>query len=223
MAMNDAERLAALENSLHSKIRGATEAARVPLSSEEVAGIVRDVVASMTGDVTVSDLKFYAELEELASYIRHAKQEIADIKPKEISASHIPHATDELDAVVGATEDATNKIMDVCDTIGSIAAQCAPDVNEQLVACTTRIFEACNFQDITGQRITKVVQTLKYIDTKVEALLEALGEEIRREGTDGSHGRPQSDADFEKSLLNGPQLPEKAIDQAAIDKLMSEF
>lgn len=221
--MNEAERLAALETNLHQKIRSATDATRNPLSAEEVASIVRDVVASLTGDVTVSDLKFYAELEELATYIRHAKQEIADIKPKEISASHIPHATDELDAVVGATEEATNKIMDVCDTIGSIASQCTPEVSEELVTCTTRIFEACNFQDITGQRITKVVQTLKYIDSKVEALLKALGEEIHREGGTDSHSHAESDADLEKSLLNGPQLPDKAIDQAAIDKLMSEF
>jgi chemotaxis protein CheZ len=223
-AMNDAERLAALESNLHQKIRSATEASQMPLSSDEIASVVRDVVSSLTGDVTVSDLKFYAELEELATYIRHAKQEIADIKPKEISASHIPHATDELDAVVGATEEATNKIMDVCDTISSIASECSPEVSEQLVNCTTRIFEACNFQDITGQRITKVVQTLKYIDTKVEALLKALGEEIHRDGSgSGHHGSGANDADFEKSLLNGPQLPDKAIDQAAIDKLMSEF
>ncbi|MGE4351960.1 MAG: protein phosphatase CheZ [Bdellovibrionales bacterium] len=220
--MNDAERLENLQATLHEKIQTATQASKTPLASEEIASIVRDVVSSMTGDVTVSDLKFYAELEELARYIRHAKKEIADIKPKEISASHIPHATDELDAVVGATEEATNKIMDVCDTIGSIASQCTPEISEQLINCTTRIFEACNFQDITGQRITKVVQTLKYIDTKVAALLKALGEEIHKEGGEET-GEPQSDEDIEKSLLNGPQMPDKAIDQAEIDKMLSEF
>lgn len=219
--MMDDERLASLQGKLHQKICEAHQKIRNPLSADEINGIVRDVVTSMTGDVTVSDLKFYAELEELAAYIRHAKQEIAEIKPKDISVSHIPNATDELDAVVGATEEATNKIMDVCDTIGSIASSCTPEVSQQLVDCTTRIFEACNFQDITGQRITKVVQTLKYIDTKVSALLQALGEEIHRAGGD-QHG-VASDADFEKSLLNGPQLPHKAIDQEAIDKMMSEF
>ena len=222
--MNDVERIAALETNLHSKIRQASAATQNPLSPEDITNIVRDVVSSLTGDVTVSDLKFYAELEELAQFIRHAKQEIAEIKPKEISSSHIPHATDELDAVVGATEEATNKIMDVCDTISGIAGNCAPEVSEELVNCTTRIFEACNFQDITGQRITKVVQTLKYIDTKVEALLKALGEEIHREGRGGKEGGGVvSEEDFEKALLNGPQLPDKAIDQAEIDKLLSDF
>ncbi|HAX90941.1 MAG TPA: chemotaxis protein CheZ [Rhodospirillaceae bacterium] len=219
--MNDAERLAALETNLHKKIREASSLVQNPMSAEDITGIVREVVSSLTGDVSVSDLKFYAELEELATYIRHAKTEIAEIKPKEISASHIPHATDELDAVVGATEEATNKIMDVCDTIGAIAGNCTPEVSEQLVDCTTRIFEACNFQDITGQRITKVVQTLKYIDSKVEALLKALGEEIHHEGGEVQGG--MSDKDIEKKLLNGPQLPQNAINQDEIDRLMSDM
>jgi len=215
--MKPADRLNHLENNLHLRIREANDKALKPLSAEEISNIVREVVGTLTGDVTSSDLKFYAELEELAQYIRHAKQEIAAIKPKDITASHIPHATDELDAVVGATEDATNKIMDVCDTMSAIAENCTDEAKDQLIACTTRIYEACNFQDITGQRITKVVQTLKFIDAKVEALLKALGEEIHHENGDGA----VADLDDEKALLNGPQLPHNAIDQDEIDRLLS--
>ena len=211
--------LETLETNLEEKLKAASSKVSTPMSEDEIKGVVKEVVSSLTGDVSASDLKFYAELEDLAAYIRHAKQEIADIQPKEISVSHIPNATDELDAVVGATEDATNKIMDVCDTMNELAPKCPQEVNDELVACTTRIFEACNFQDITGQRITKVVQTLKYIDKKVEALLEALGEEIGRDKKDGDE---QSAAEAEAALLNGPQLPQNAIDQDEIDKLMSE-
>lgn len=216
--MADIGSLEALETTLHQRIRLASQEAQTPLTSDDIASIVREAIATLTGDVTASDLKFYAELEDLATYIRHAKQEIAEIKPKEISMSHIPHATDELDAVVGATEDATNKIMDVCDTIGLIALKCSPEIAEELTNCTTRIFEACNFQDITGQRITKVVQTLKYIDSKVAALLKALGEEMHREGGGGAE---RSDEDIERALLNGPQLPKNAINQDEIDRLLS--
>ncbi len=216
--MTDADRFATLETNLHQKIKDAHAAAQQPLSADDITGIVRQVVGSLSGDISASDLKFYAELEDLATYIRHAKQEIAAIQPKDISTSHIPNATDELDAVVGATEDATNKIMDVCDEITSIAGSCAPEINEKLIACTTKVYEACNFQDITGQRITKVVQTLKHIDGKVGALLLALGEEIHRGGGDTA---PPAPVDSEKVLLNGPQLPKNAIDQDAIDRLLS--
>ena len=210
-----------LHEHIQKEIKAAHAAIHTPLTAEEVTGIVRQVIQSLEGDVSTADLKFYAELGELARYIRQAKQDIALIKPKDINTDHIPRATDELDAVVGATEDATNKIMDVCDEITALAGQCTPELNEKLVGCTTRIFEACNFQDITGQRITKVVQTLKHIDTRVEALVNALGDEIH-------HGEPHdlqhvhaAEADPEKALLNGPQLPQNAINQDEIDKLLS--
>ncbi len=216
---NNTERLGMLETTLHHKIKTAHEAAKKPLSTEDITAIVQQVISSLSGDMTGTDLKLYAELESLAGYIRHAKHEIAAIQPTDIGTDHIPLATDELDAVVGATEEATNKIMDVCDQISAIAGTCAPEANEQLIGCTTRIFEACNFQDITGQRITKVVQALKHIDSKVDALLKALGEEIG--GSSKSDTRPKAPVDPEKVLLNGPQLPQNAIDQDAIDRLLS--
>lgn len=208
-----------LQDRLQEEIKTARAAIKTPLTPEEVAGIVRQVIQSLDGDVSAADLKFYSELEELARYIRQAKTEIASIKPDDISTSYIPKATDELDAVVGATEDATNRIMDVCDEMSSIATQCAPEINEKLVNCTTKIFEACNFQDITGQRITKVVETLKHIDSRIEAIVKAMGDEIHRVGGDGPKNIHAGDP--EKGLLNGPQLPSAAISQEDIDKLLS--
>jgi chemotaxis protein CheZ len=205
---------------LSNEIKAAHENIKTCLSPEEVAAVVRQVVQSLEGDVSAADLKFYSELEELARYIREAKSEIASIKPDDISTSFIPDATDELDAVVGATEDATNRIMDVCDEMSAIAGECAPAINERLVNCTTKIFEACNFQDVTGQRITKVVETLKHIDARIEAIVKAMGDEIHRVGK-GHTPKNVHSADPEKGLLNGPQLPSNAISQSDIDKLLS--
>jgi len=108
---------------------------------------------------------------------------------------------------VGATEDATNRIMDVCDEMSALAGQCTPEISEKLVACTTKIFEACNFQDITGQRITKVVATLKHIDSRIEAIVKAMGEELHRSAANVHNPKNLHAADPEKGLLNGPQLP----------------
>ena len=220
--MTDMQRLADLQNHLQREIKAAHEAVKKPLPSEEVARIVRQVIQSLGSEIEDSDLKFYTELEELARYIRAAKQEIAAIKPKDISTQHIPTATDELDAVVGATEEATNKIMDVCDELSALAETCAPETKDAIVACTTKIFEACNFQDITGQRITKVVETLKHIDSKVEALVRAMGEEFHRgEGEGGHTPHHIHAADPDKALLNGPQLPQNAVSQDDIDRLLA--
>ena len=220
--MSDQQRFAELQERLKTQVRAAHEAIKIPLSSEQVAAIVRQVIESLEGDVSSADLKFYSELEGLARFIREAKQDIAAIKPKDISTDFIPSATDELDAVVGATEEATNKIMDVCDEISAAAEPLAADVKEKLINCTTKIFEACNFQDITGQRITKVVQTLKHIDNKVEALVKAMGEEVQRAGG-GETTKNIHPADPEQGLLNGPQLAKNAVSQDEIDKLLSSM
>ncbi len=220
--MTDQQRFTELQAKLKEQIKAAHEAIKVPMTSEQVALIVRQVVESLEGDVSAADLRFYSELEELARYIREAKHEIASIKPKDINSDFIPSATDELDAVVGATEEATNKIMDVCDEISALAEKVPAEMKDALIACTTKIFEACNFQDITGQRITKVVETLKHIDTKVEAIVKAMGDEVHRSGGGDSHSpKHLHAADPEKGLLNGPQLPGNAVSQDEIDKLLS--
>ena len=211
-----------LQNRLKIEIKAAHDAIKTPLSPEEVATVVRQVIQSLEGDVSAADLKFYSELEALTRYIQKAKHDIASIHPNDISTQHIPSATDELDAVVGATEDATNRIMDGCDEIGALAKSCSPDIAEKLVACTTKIFEACNFQDITGQRITKVVETLKHIDSRIEAIVKAMGEQIERHGIAPREPKNVHAADPDKGLLNGPQLPKNAISQDDIDKLMSD-
>ncbi|QJE73002.1 protein phosphatase CheZ [Aerophototrophica crusticola] len=213
---------AAADPILQDRLDTARAQARQPLSREEVAEIVSSVVASMGGEITQHDLKLYAELEALARYINNAKKEIAAIQPTDIHQEHIPRATDELDAVVGATEDATNRIMDGCDQMMSLSGDVPPAVAAKMMDITTNIYEACNFQDITGQRITKVVKALKHIEQKVEHLLVALGEEVQRRhphapATQDSTGMSPEDAD--KLLLHGPQLPGAAVDQSFIDSL----
>ncbi len=200
---------------LQQQIQQALAKAQEPLNRDEVSHIIRDVMGSLEGDLSATDAKFYREIEALARYIRNAKAEIASIRPKDITSEHIPIATDQLDAVVGATEEATNKIMDECDAISAIAATLPPEQGEQLTAAVTRIFEACNFQDLTGQRISKVVNALKHIEGKIGALMTALGEEACA----APPPAPTEDEDPEKKLLNGPQMPGQGVSQDDIDRL----
>src|SRR3546814_19418060 len=109
----------------------------------------------MEGYISAVDLRVYDELESLARYIQSARVEIAALRPDEIRQDHIPAATDELDAVVGATEEATGRILDAAEQIQTIAGGLDQAVQSQLVDLVTGIFEACNFQDITGQRTSR--------------------------------------------------------------------
>jgi len=165
--------------------------------------------------------KMREELQALADYIKKAKSEISAIQANELDARNIPSATDELDAVVTDTEDATNKIMNACDQISAVSETLPPETKEKLVAIVTGIYEACNFQDITGQRINKVVRTLRHIDDWVQRLVAAIGGSADAAGSGGIVDKKTVSS--EKDLLNGPQLPGKAIGQDEIDKLMASF
>lgn len=201
-----------------------------PLTREEIATIVAGAVQGMQGDLTPGDLRLYAELEALAAYIQNAKKEIANVQVDAINSTHIPTATDELDAVVGATADATNSIMNACDEIGAVAGTVGGEAGDQLNTIVTKIYEACNFQDITGQRITKVVKTLKHIEQQVMRLIEVFGAYNAAAGAAGRGAGAASQAagstissSDEQGLLNGPQLPANAINQDEIDKLLADF
>ncbi|MBC7950829.1 MAG: protein phosphatase CheZ [Rhodospirillaceae bacterium] len=186
---------------------------------DQIAEVVRAMLDSMTGDINANDLKLYREIESLADYIHAAKAEIAALRPGEIKNEFIASATDELDAIVGSTEAATNEIMDSAEHLESLTPLMDAEVAARLTEITTRIFEACTFQDITGQRITKVVRMLKEIEGRVESLIKAFGSDMDEAAAPKAAPGVMTDAD----LLNGPQLPSGAADQAEIDRLLASF
>ncbi|MCW5730737.1 MAG: protein phosphatase CheZ [Alphaproteobacteria bacterium] len=186
---------------------------------EEVGELVESMIGSLQGDLSPGEIMVQRELGELVDYIRQAHAEIASIHPAEIGSVHIPAATDELDAVVSATAEATDAILDAAEQLSRMAESLPAKQAEALAKITTRIYEASNFQDITGQRITKVVRTLRHIEDRVLALAHSLGEAAPAP-VDASNG---SAPDDEASLLNGPQLPGRANSQADIDALLESF
>ncbi len=194
---------------------------------DRIADVVRSILESVSGDLSPTDLRLYRELEALAGYIHEAKAEIAALRPQDVKSDYIASATDELDAIVSATEDATNEILDAAERLEAIIPLLDAEVAEKLTEATTRIYESCNFQDITGQRISKVVKALKHIEEKVDALVSVFGAELgqapvqapaKSDKPAATDGKPT-----DEDLLNGPQLPTAATDQAEIDRLLASF
>jgi chemotaxis protein CheZ len=185
-----------------------------------VAAAVEEVVSSLTGSLSLSEIKLYQELETLALVIQAAKREIAMIQPHDIPHHHIPLATDELDAVVAATAAATGVILDEAEVLEKLGATLQPEARAQITDSVTKIFEASNFQDITGQRITKVVKTLRYIETKIHGLLEAFGDQVEH-FVPPVEPEPETEADADRRLMAGPQLPGNANSQADIDAILA--
>jgi len=187
----------------------------------QVIEIINSVITKM--DETNHDKRdIYLHIAELAETIDSLRKEIALSTPHHVKDAHVPEAKDELDAVIAATAAATNTIMGTCEEMEMLATNMDPAGRERLVMLVTQIYEACTFQDVTGQRIRKVVTTLRNIEEKVDRIMAALDEKV---GPVKQHEYQEREAsvDDEASLLNGPQIADKAITQEDIDKLLAEF
>ncbi|OEJ68738.1 hypothetical protein BEN30_05765 [Magnetovibrio blakemorei] len=181
-------------------------------------------IASGRRSAEIADV--YDELERLAAYIDAAKREIAAISPHDVKDEFLLSATDELDAIIEATATATNTIMDSCELVEGVMGDVTDEVGAKLMDATTSIYEACTFQDITGQRIGKVVTALKNIEDRIDALVLALGDELIAPKVKNKTTKPKSEAKTtltDADLLEGPQLGAKAKSQAEIDDLLASF
>lgn len=178
----------------------------------EVAMIFAEALKD-AGNALSSDIVGH-EIEGLVELIQQTREELTLMRETGAAGAHLPGATDELDAVISATEDATNKIMTCAEEIGAIATDLGGEQAAKLDDISTRLFEACSFQDITGQRIIKVVRALKVIDDHLGKLLGSLGENMA--------AQPVKTGD-DRDLMNGPQLPGNATSQDEIDALLSSF
>ena len=144
---------------------------------KDIIEVVQSVMASIEGDHASLSYRLHADIEALATYINTAKSEIADIQADKIGSEFLPEASDQLSAIVGATEQATNEIFEAVEAIEELAAKMGPEHAEQVSQAVTRVYEACSFQDITGQRITKVVTALQNVESMGDALLLVFGDE----------------------------------------------
>src|SRR5919108_547719 len=113
-------------------------------SREDVAEVVGEMLQSLEGDLSKVNLKVYAELEGLAKYILSAKREIAALRPDDITSEHLPKATDELDAIVGSTEEATNGILQAMELLESLTEKRPAEVAERVTNGGTQFYDSCN-------------------------------------------------------------------------------
>lgn len=140
----------------------------------------------------------------------------------EILKAHIPKATEELKVIVSTTESTTNTIMEACENIQkALGAEKSP-LSQKVEAEIGKIIEACTFQDITGQRISKITKTMQEIYDRLQELLHILDgrfSEIAKSKKAVPAAVPKED----KHLMNGPQLPGQGVTQEEIDRLLAEL
>jgi chemotaxis regulatin CheY-phosphate phosphatase CheZ len=164
------------------------------------------------------------ELREMSAYIHQTRREIAALRPSDAGSNRIMAATGELDAIVSATERATSEILNGVERIQQLTlklpktSEVAPIV-EEIQAQVTEVLTACSFQDITGQRTTKVVNTLRYLEQRVNSMIEIWGVEgVTPAAPPPEHEDRRPDA----HLLNGPAA-DGGPSQADVDALFEKL
>lgn len=178
-----------------------------------------------SGDPVTEIARLRAEICLMSERIEDTKREISAIRPKDTDNDRLAIVTNELDAIVDATERATQGILESAETVDDLARKLHaraddPETVQDIEAiqnAVVRIFEESNFQDITGQRISKVVKTLQFIEDRLNRMIDIWGHDSLAEAPVA----PVEDiaVDEDSKLLNGPALGDQGISQADIDKL----
>jgi chemotaxis protein CheZ len=155
--------------------------------------------------------KLKVELDLIYDAITRTKREIAVLHGKSFNGEEMAKVNGELGAVVGGTEEATQQILEAAESIDNAATALSkvtsPDqqklLSEEIQERVVSIFEACNFQDLTGQRIKKVMNTMKFIENHITVMMEIWG------GVDAIKAHAPAIVDTREGdakLLNGPKL-----------------
>ncbi|HZH26014.1 MAG TPA: protein phosphatase CheZ [Azospirillaceae bacterium] len=204
----------------------AAPAAPVAVDNSEVLRAIAEVGAKLdrflTNDQVEID-RIQVEINDIAGRIRATKAEMAALRHPLADEDRFRLASEELSAVVAATEAATNTIMSSAELVEDLVNQLKArtksadalgkynDISDILV----KIYEACNFQDLTGQRINKVVQTLTFIEERVEAMM-SVWNKREFETMPLPPSLTKKDGELE---LHGPVAASESISQDEIDKL----
>jgi len=161
-------------------------------------------------------------LEALFSYVQRVRTEIASLNRSGDGEDKFATMGEQLDGVVEATREASDSIMEAIERNNEAVAKLKESIKdseligllETIEDSNNAVFEACAFQDITGQRVTKIVKSVSYVEERVSALREIWGDHeldkvelVVVELTE------------DEKLLHGPQSKATAISQDEIDKL----
>lgn len=159
-----------LDTTLTQALREAVRAEFQPLFTDLnrfVDRRIAELSAELHASVQLSDMSEEKLTRELAT----VHERIASLVALPAEASR--NSGVELEAVVMATESAANIILEAAEAIQDwiTRGQRDPAGLEDLAAKVNAIFEACSFQDVTGQRIRRAIQHLQQVETMLERVL----------------------------------------------------
>jgi chemotaxis protein CheZ len=161
--------------------------------------------------------KLKAEMQAIQEAIVETKRQVVSFHAPSHHGVTVNHAAGELGAVVIDTEGATNNILAAAERIEMLAGVIQSEKTTQamkarageIAALVMSVYEACNFQDLTGQRISRVCDTLNFVESRVQRMAEVWGgldalSQIMAQEIEATHA--ERDAMGTHALAAGPAL-----------------
>jgi chemotaxis protein CheZ len=204
---------------LHAAIEGFCEKDPEDLQLVDVLKVTEILACSLRDVFSHEDTPIYSSAIMMASYLRQAQDRLKNIRPTTLRDQHLPSAQEELDAIVAQTEAATTQIMELAEAMLAIEPE-AEAYHESINDHIMQIFEACAFQDITGQRAARVSDTLQATSAQIDKVVGVLG--ASHDETVGPAGISEKDQWREDNLLHGPQNEDDAISQDDVDDVINQ-
>ena len=176
----------------------------------DVLTIVDQILSSFQNANRQLDQNLVNELQFIQQKLDDTKSGLGELQPYD--QERVPDAGKELDEIVKSTEQATNQVMQQAEIILAADTSDIDAYQDTVASAVMQIFESCSFQDITGQRINKVIKTLSYVEERVGSIIDVLG-------LPKSDGEAETDEDSQAALLNGPALEGEGVKQDEVDAI----
>ncbi len=171
-------------------------------------------IGQLSNRMTVTDL----EKKILNNVRANFKEEIKGLHPEDIRGKYIPNIINELVAIRSSTETATSAILECAEHIEMLVETVPESTGNAMQKYTTRILEASSFQDITGQRMGKVIKTLEQIEMTFDGILSLLGDEVAAARYQDRINKQEIVRD-PGEILEGPDLNQTSDKQQVIDEM----
>ncbi|ACS38587.1 hypothetical protein [Methylorubrum extorquens] len=210
----DASQYDAIEDAVRETERGRwflTEYARRNRNAdtEVLLDAIRRIENVVTTDRPDDVGRFRGDLMEMADAIARTRAEVAALSTAEQGESRLTVASEALDAIVRATERATSDILSAAEEVQEAAwtlreTGIDSELCDALDRHATQIYTACSFQDLTAQRTSRVVHTLRYLENRIASMI-------------GIWGSPE---DAVPPLGEDAPVPATALDQSDVDRFL---
>lgn len=185
------------------------------VSLDSVAAIVGGILGTIRGDIEAADLA----PQPPATETFELPPTLLEVLTKGFRETKMPETIKQLTETVEEAEEATNIILSAGEALEELADTVDEKTAKKIHEICTNIYQASNFQDIGGQRINKVLTTVREIITNLDAAAAAIGELYIEENAPVDEHQVTE----EENLLHGPQLHQDANTQAEIDALLASF